>query len=322
MNAATQTRITPIGPAEIEAARTYFVDLHTRLSDAWHALDAGSAQRRDEWQRPAGDVLSGSGRLSLIENGATFDRAGVAFSDVTGAKLPAAASERHTELAGQPFRAMGTSVVVHPVNPYAPTSHANVRLFTARGGEVWWFGGGFDLTPVYPFDEDARDWHRAARAACAPAGPRVYEILKQACDRYFYLPHRGETRGIGGLFADDLNDIHAEIGGDFAHCFALIRRIGDAYLDTYVKIVQRRAAAVYGAREQDFQRLRRGRYVEFNLAFDRGTRFGLQSSARTESLLMSLPPRAEWRYDHHPEPGSPEARLAEYLKPRDWLGGT
>jgi len=156
MNAATQTRITPIGPAEIEAARTYFVDLHTRLSDAWHALDAGSAQRRDEWQRPAGDVLSGSGRLSLIENGATFDRAGVAFSDVTGAKLPAAASERHTELAGQPFRAMGTSVVVHPVNPYAPTSHANVRLCTARGGEVWWFGGGFDLTPVYPFDEDAR----------------------------------------------------------------------------------------------------------------------------------------------------------------------
>ena len=229
-----------------------------------------------------------------------FDRAGVAFSDVTGAKLPAAASERHTELAGQPFRAMGTSVVVHPVNPYAPTSHANVRLFTARGGEVWWFGGGFDLTPVYPFDEDARAWHQAARAACAPAGPRVYEVLKQACDRYFYLPHRGETRGIGGLFADDLNDVHAEIGGNFAHCFALIRRIGDTYLDTYVQIVKRRAGTPFGAREQDFQRLRRGRYVEFNLAFDRGTRFGLQSQARTESLLMSLPPRAEWRYDFQP----------------------
>ena len=320
MNTAPQPRITPIGAAEIEAARRYFLDLHTRLSDAWHALDAGATQRRDEWQRPPGDVLSGNGRLSLIENGATFDRAGVAFSDVTGARLPAAASERHTELAGQPFRAMGTSVVVHPVNPYAPTSHANVRLFTARGGEVWWFGGGFDLTPVYPFDEDARAWHEAARAACAPAGPTVYRVLKEACDRYFYLPHRGETRGIGGLFADDLNDIHAEIGGAFEHCFGLIRRIGDAYLDTYVKIVRRRAGTEFGAREQDFQRLRRGRYVEFNLAFDRGTRFGLQSQARTESLLMSLPPRAEWRYDYRPEPGSPEAELAAYLKPRDWLG--
>ena len=181
---------------------------------------------------PAGDVLSGSGRLSLIENGATFDRAGVAFSDVSGARLPAAASERHAELAGQPFRAMGTSCVVHPVNPYAPTSHANVRLFTARGGEVWWFGGGFDLTPVYPFDEDARAWHEAARAACAPAGPRAYALLKDACDKYFYLPHRDETRGIGGLFADDLNTATAEIGGSFEHCFALIRRIGDAYLDS------------------------------------------------------------------------------------------
>jgi coproporphyrinogen III oxidase len=314
-------KVTPIGAAEIEAAREYFTGLHTRLGDAWHSLDPAAPQRRDEWQRPAGDVLSGNGRLSLIENGATFDRAGVAFSDVTGAKLPAAASERHTELAGQPFRAMGTSVVVHPVNPYAPTSHANVRLFTARGGETWWFGGGFDLTPVYPFDEDARTWHEAARDACAPAGPHVYAALKQACDKYFYLPHRGETRGIGGLFADDVNDANAEVGGNFEHCFALIRRIGDAYLDTYVRIVKRRAQTPFGSREQDFQRLRRGRYVEFNLAFDRGTRFGLQSQARTESLLMSLPPRAEWRYDHHPEPGSPEARLAEYLRPRDWLDG-
>ena len=320
MNAAAHLRVTPIGAAEIEAARNYFVDLHTRLGDAWQALDRAATQRRDEWQRPPGDVLTGNGRLSLIENGTTFDRAGVAFSDVTGAKLPAAASERHTELAGQPFRAMGTSCVVHPVNPYAPTSHANVRLFTARGGEVWWFGGGFDLTPVYPFDEDARAWHQAAHAACLPAGVRAYELLKQACDRYFYLPHRGEMRGIGGLFADDLNDTTADIGGSFEHCFALIRRIGDAYLDTYVRIVQRRAGTPYGVREQDFQRLRRGRYVEFNLAFDRGTRFGLQSQARTESLLMSLPPRAEWRYDYRPEPGSPEAKLADYLKPRDWLG--
>jgi coproporphyrinogen III oxidase len=193
-------------------------------------------------------------------------------------------------------------------------------MFTARGGEVWWFGGGFDLTPVYPFDEDARTWHEAARAACLPAGPRAYPLLKEACDRYFFLPHRGETRGIGGLFADDLNDLTPEIGGGFEHCFALIRRIGDAYLETYTRILQRRAATPFGTREQDFQRLRRGRYVEFNLAFDRGTRFGLQSSARTESLLMSLPPRAEWRYDYKPAPGSPEARLAEYLQPRDWLG--
>jgi coproporphyrinogen III oxidase len=311
---------TGIGGAEIEAAREYFTGLHTRLGDAWKSLDPGAVQRRDQWERPPTDVLAGNGRLSLIENGRTFDRAGVAFSDVTGAKLPAAASERHTELAGQPFRAMGTSVVVHPVNPYAPTSHANVRMFTARGGEVWWFGGGFDLTPVYPFDEDARTWHEAARAACQPAGEKVYPLLKEACDRYFYLPHRAETRGIGGLFADDLNDLTPEIGGSFEHCFALIRRIGDAYLDTYTRIVRRRAATPFGTREQDFQRLRRGRYVEFNLAFDRGTRFGLQSSARTESLLMSLPPRAEWRYDYHAEPGSPEAKLSEYLKPRDWLG--
>jgi coproporphyrinogen III oxidase len=317
---APAIRVTPIGSAEVDAARDYFTGLHTRLSDAWKSLDPSSEQRRDEWQRPAGDVLAGSGRLSLIENGKTFDRAGVAFSDVSGAKLPAAASERHTELAGQPFRAMGTSCVVHPVNPYAPTSHANVRLFTARGGEMWWFGGGFDLTPVYPFDEDAREWHEAARAACAPAGARAYPLLKEACDRYFYLPHRGETRGIGGLFADDLNDIHPEIGGSFEHCFALIRRIGDGYLESYTRIVRRRATVSFGSREQDFQRVRRGRYVEFNLAFDRGTRFGLQSSARTESLLMSLPPRAEWRYDYRPEPGSPESRLSEYLKPRDWLG--
>jgi coproporphyrinogen III oxidase len=316
---SSSTRVTPIGEREIDAAREYFTGLHTRLSDAWASLDPGSLQRRDEWTRPATDVLSGNGRLSLIELGATFDRAGVAFSDVAGAKLPAAASERHTELAGQPFRAMGTSVVVHPVNPYAPTSHANVRLFTARGGEMWWFGGGFDLTPVYPFEEDARAWHRAARAACEPAGPGVYPVLKEACDKYFYLPHRGETRGVGGLFADDLNDASAEIGGSFEHCFALIRRIGDAYLNTYVELLRLRRDTPFGEREQAFQRLRRGRYVEFNLAFDRGTRFGLQSSARTESLLMSLPPRAEWRYDYRVEPGSPEARLAEYLQPRQWV---
>jgi coproporphyrinogen III oxidase len=319
MSSGSGPRVTPIGATQIEAARRYFYELHTRLSDAWGALDPRTAQRRDEWTRPPGEPLSGSGRLSVIENGETFDRAGVALSDVTGARLPAAASERHTELAGQPFRAMGTSVVVHPVNPYAPTSHANVRLFTARGGEVWWFGGGFDLTPVYPFDEDVRAWHEAARAACVPAGEAVYPLLKDACDKYFWLPHRGETRGIGGLFADDLNDATPGVGGDFEHCFSLIRRIGDTYLSAYLALVEKRRDTPFGDRERAFQRLRRGRYVEFNLAFDRGTRFGLQSQARTESLLMSLPPRAEWRYDWQPEPGSPESRLADYLKPRQWL---
>ncbi len=304
----------------IAAARAYFLDLHTRLTAAWAALDPAATQRCDEWQRPPGDALTGSGRLSVIENAGAFDRAGVAFSDVAGASLPAAASERHADLAGQPFRAMGTSCVVHPVNPYVPTSHANVRLLSARNGEVWWFGGGFDLTPVYPFEADARQWHEAARAACAPAGPRVYQTLKEACDRYFYLPHRGETRGVGGLFADDLNDRTPVIGGDFEHCFALIRRIGDTYLETYSALVRARRDTPYGTREQEFQRLRRGRYVEFNLAFDRGTRFGLQSQARTESLLMSMPPRAEWRYDWKPSPGTPEERLAEYLRPRDWVG--
>ena len=311
--------VTPVGAAQIDAARAWFSDLQTRLSDAWASLDPQAPQRRDTWERPAGEALSGNGRLSLIENGAVLDRAGVGFSDVRGSQLPAAASERHGDLAGQPFRAMGTSVVVHPHNPYAPTSHANVRLLTARDGEVWWFGGGFDLTPVYPFDDDVRRWHQAARAACEPAGARVYPLLKETCDRYFYLPHRGETRGVGGLFVDDLNDATAEIGGDFEHCFALIRRIGDTYLTTYLELVRRRRDTPFTEREQAFQRLRRGRYVEFNLAFDRGTRFGLQSQARTESLLMSLPPRAEWRYDYTPAPGSPEARLADYLKPRDWL---
>lgn len=319
MNTPEDKHLPPIGVREIDTAREYFLGLHTRLSDAWRALEGPGDQRRDEWQRPEGDVLSGSGRLSLIENGTVFDRAGVAFSDVTGARLPATASERHAELAGQPFRAMGTSCVVHPVNPYVPTSHANVRLFTARGGEAWWFGGGFDLTPVYPFDEDAVIWHEAARDACAPAGARAYPLLKEACDNYFFLPHRGETRGIGGLFVDDLNEFTAEIGGSFEHCFALIRRIGDAYLETYSRIVRKRAANTFGAREQDFQRLRRGRYVEFNLAFDRGTRFGLQSQARTESLLMSMPPRAEWRYDYRPAAGTPEAKLSDYLRPRNWL---
>jgi coproporphyrinogen III oxidase len=262
--------------------------------------------------------LSGSGRLSLIENGAVLDRAGVALSDVAGAKLPAAASERHTELAGQPFRAMGTSVVVHPRNPYAPTSHANVRLFTARGGEMWWFGGGFDLTPYYPFAEDVLHWHRVAQLACAPFGADVYAKHKAWCDEYFFLKHRNETRGVGGLFFDDLSA--ENFGGGFERCFAYQRSVGDHFLQAYLPIVERRKDHPHGERERQFQLYRRGRYVEFNLVYDRGTHFGLQSGGRTESILMSLPPLVRWEYNYTPEAGTPEARLySDFLRPRDWL---
>ena len=320
MSATQPLRVTPIGAAEIDAAREYFIGLHTRLTDAWKSLDASSEQRRDEWQRPAGDVLSGSGRLSLIENGATFDRAGVAFSDVSGARLPAAASERHTELAGQPFRAMGTSCVVHPVNPYAPTSHANVRLFTARGGEVWWFGGGFDLTPVYPFDEDARTWHEAARAACAARGAarlsRCSRTPATSISTCRTAARRAASAACSPMISMTPRRRSAATSSIVSRSFAAS---ATPIWTRTSSIVRARAATPFGTREQDFQRLRRGRYVEFNLAFDRGTRFGLQSQARTESLLMSMPPRAEWRYDYRPAPGSPEAALADYLKPRDWL---
>lgn len=310
---------TTASSADIAAARSYFYSLHERIARAFESFENASVAVRDQWQRPAGASLAGSGRLSLIENGAVFDRAGAALSDVTGAALPAAASTRHPELAGQPFEAMGVSVVVHPHNPYAPTSHMNVRLFTAGGGSVWWFGGGFDLTPVYPFEEDAYAWHRAAQKACEPCGPQAYSILKRTCDEYFFLKHRGETRGIGGLFVDDLNASTPDIGGNFTQCFELIQRIGDTYLEAYVPIVERRRSTPFGEREQRFQWYRRGRYVEFNLVLDRGTLFGLQSGGRTESILMSMPPRAEWRYNYTPEAGTPEAELAAYLRPRDWL---
>jgi coproporphyrinogen III oxidase len=326
-----------VGPDEFTAVELYLRHLQDKLCAALESEDGGGKFATDLWHRPAGAGViekiqgspalapgaSGGGDTRILADGKVFERAGVGFSLVSGDRLPSSASKHRPELAGRNWRAAGVSLVIHPRSPYVPTTHCNVRFFVAEapGQEAaWWFGGGFDLTPVYPFDEDARDWHLAARAACQPAGPRAYSLLKDACDKYFYLPHRGETRGIGGLFADDLNEALAEIGGNFEHCFGLIRRIGDAYLQTYTTIVRRRVGTPFGSREQDFQRLRRGRYVEFNLAFDRGTRFGLQSSARTESLLMSLPPRAEWRYDYRPEAGSPEARLGEYLKPRDWLG--
>jgi coproporphyrinogen III oxidase len=253
----------------------------------------------------------------VLEDGVVFEKAGVNFSEVSGARLPGSATAQRPELAGRSFRALGVSLVIHPRNPYVPTSHANVRFFVAeRDGEapVWWFGGGFDLTPYYGFREDAVHWHRTARAACEPFGPNVHPRFKQWCDDYFYLRHRAEPRGIGGLFFDDLND------WGFDACFAFLRSVGDHYLPAYLPIVRRRRDTIYGEREVSFQRYRRGRYVEFNLVYDRGTLFGLQSGGRTESILMSLPPQVSWRYDWRPEPGTPEAELYEvFLRPRDWL---
>jgi coproporphyrinogen III oxidase len=252
-----------------------------------------------------------------MADGAVFEKAGVNFSHVLGASLPSSASSHPPELTGRSFQAMGVSLVIHPHNPYVPTSHANVRLFVAEkaGAEpVWWFGGGFDLTPYYGNEEDCRHWHEVSRAACEPFGEDVYPRFKQWCDDYFFLQHRNEPRGVGGLFFDDLNE------WDFETSFAFLRAIGDAYLLAYLPIVQRRKQQPYTERERQFQLYRRGRYVEFNLVYDRGTLFGLQSNGRTESILMSLPPLVRWDYDYQPASGSEEARLTDYyLTGRDWL---
>jgi coproporphyrinogen III oxidase len=296
----------------VSRVEAYLHDLQDRICRSFEAADGAGTFFEESWERAEG----GGGRTRVLEDGAVFEKGGVNFSLVHGEALPAAASARRPELAGRGFQALGVSVVMHPVNPYVPTSHANVRFFVAeKPGEdpVWWFGGGFDLTPYYPFDDDCRFWHRVARDLCAPFGEHVYAEHKKWCDDYFYLKHRGETRGIGGLFFDDLND------WDFETCFAYMRAVGDGYLAAYRPIVDRRKGHGFGEREVAFQRYRRGRYVEFNLVYDRGTLFGLQSGGRTESILMSLPAVAHWRYDWHPEPGSPEAALSEYLKPRDWL---
>ena len=271
--------------------------------------------REDAWDRPDG----GGGRTRVLEDGSLYEKAGINFSHVHGPGLPPSATAARPELAGRSFEAMGVSLVIHPRNPYVPTSHANVRLFVAEkpGAEpVWWVGGGFDLTPYYGFEDDAVHWHRTARTACEPFGADVHARFKRWCDEYFFLKHRGEPRGVGGLFFDDLNE------WGFERSFAFLRSVGDHYLPAYAPIVERRRDAAYGERERSFQRYRRGRYVEFNLVYDRGTLFGLQSGGRTESILMSLPPQVEWRYDWHPEAGTPEARLYEvFLRPRDWLAG-
>lgn len=287
--------------------------LHDRVTTALETTDGGATFRRDTWQRPEG----GGGESRVLRDGAVFEQAGINFSHVVGARLPASATAARPELAGASFEATGVSLVIHPRNPYVPTSHANVRYFVAmRDGELaaWWFGGGFDLTPCYPFEDDVLAWHRAAKAACDPFGPDVYAKYKDWCDRYFYLKHRGETRGVGGLFFDDLND------WGFEKCFAFMRSIGDAYASAYLPIVERRKDTPYGERERSFQLYRRGRYVEFNLLYDRGTVFGLQTGGRTESILMSLPPLVRWEYDYRPGPGTAEERLGrDFLRPRDWL---
>ncbi len=298
--------------ADAVSVKRYLQELHDRITGALEGIDTVKF-RRDSWSRPEG----GGGESRVLSGGSVFEKAGVAFSHVFGDKMPPSASSQRPEVAGAPFEAMGISLVFHPRNPYAPTTHCNVRFLVATpstGPAVWWFGGGFDLTPFYPHDEDVLHWHRTARAACLPFGPEVYTQYKEWCDRYFFLPHRDECRGIGGLFFDDLNQ------GGFDRCFGLLRSVGDHFLPAYMPIVERRKDLPYGDRERQFQLYRRGRYVEFNLVYDRGTLFGLQSRGRTESILMSLPPLVRWDYDWHPAPGSPEARLYEdFLRPRDFL---
>ncbi len=287
--------------------------LQDRICQALEQADGQARFAEDAWTRAEG----GGGRTRVLAEGAVFEQAGVNFSRVSGDTLPPSATAHRPQLAGGSFVATGVSLVIHPRNPYVPTSHANVRYFEARkpGVEpVWWFGGGFDLTPYYPFDEDVKHWHRVARDLCAPFGHDVYPRYKQWCDEYFFNKHRNEERGVGGLFFDDLDE------GGFERCFDFMQAVGEGFLDAYIPIVERRKDTPWGEREREFQLYRRGRYVEFNLVYDRGTLFGLQSGGRTESILMSLPPRVRFAYNYQPEPGSPEARLADYLQPRDWLG--
>ncbi len=295
-----------------DAVRAWLVGLQSRIVAELESID-GRSFRTDAWERAEG----GGGITRVLEDGGVFERAGVLFSHVHGTRLPPSASAHRGEIAGRPFEAMGVSLVLHPRNPYVPTVHMNVRFFVAgaNGDEepVWWFGGGMDLTPYYPFEKDVVRFHSACKQALDPFGEDLYPRFKRWCDDYFFLKHRNEARGVGGIFFDDLND------GGFARCFALLRSVGDAFLGAYVPIVLRHRAEPWGERERAFQEWRRGRYVEFNLVYDRGTLFGLQSGGRSESILCSMPPIARWRYDWHPEPGSPEARLAAFLVPQDWV---
>lgn len=294
------------------AVKAYLLNLQDNICTSLAAEDGYSFQE-EHWERAEG----GGGRSRVLANGNVIEKGGVNFSHVFGTQLPPSATQNRPELAGRSFEAMGVSLVIHPHNPHVPTSHANVRFFIAeKEGEepVWWFGGGFDLTPYYGNEEDCRHWHQTAKACCDPYSGALYPRLKKWCDDYFYLKHRNEPRGIGGLFFDDFNEL------GFEQSFAFMRSVGDSYVPAYLPIVQRRRETPFGERERNFQLYRRGRYVEFNLVFDRGTLFGLQTGGRTESILMSLPPLVRWEYDWHPEPGSPEAELYDkYLVHRKWV---
>ncbi len=298
--------------ANPETVRDYLLDLQERISTEIEQADGQARFDEDRWDRPEG----GGGRSRVLEDGKVFEKAGINFSDVRGSNLPPSATATRPQLAGAPFRAMGISLVFHPRNPQVPTTHMNVRFFHAQpegADPVWWFGGGFDLTPYYGYREDAVHWHQTARAACQPFGEDLYPRFKLACDEYFHLPHRNEARGIGGLFFDDYDT------GGFEQAFALLRSVGDHFIPAYLPIVARRKDLPATEEQRRFQLYRRGRYVEFNLVYDRGTLFGLQSKGRTESILMSLPPLVRWDYDYHPEPGSAEAELYNiFLQPQDW----
>lgn len=295
-----------------DQVKKYLQGLQNQICSSIEELDGEAKFARDAWQRADG----GGGESRVLADGKVFEQAGVGFSHVFGDEMPPSATKHRPDLAGETFQAVGVSLVFHPQNPYVPTTHANFRFFSAGEEKpVWWFGGGFDLTPYYPFHEDVLHWHKTAQAACDPFGTHLYAEYKDWCDKYFYLEHRGETRGVGGLFFDDIN------AAGFDDSFAFLRSVGDAFLPAYRPIVENRIDHAFGDRQREFQLYRRGRYVEFNLIYDRGTLFGLQSGGRTESILMSLPPRVRWEYNWQPEAGSAEAELYErYLQPRDWLG--
>lgn len=298
---------------EIASVKKFLLKLQDNICQTLELVDGKSHFEEESWERAEG----GGGRTRVIREGSVFEQGGVNFSHVFGGKLPPSATANRPELAGRSFQALGVSLVIHPRNPMIPTSHANVRFFIAEkegGDPVWWFGGGFDLTPFYPIDKDIVHWHQVAKKLCDPFGADTYSTYKKWCDDYFYLKHRDETRGVGGLFFDDLNE------WGFEKSFEFMQAVGNGYLDAYVPIVEKRKESAYTDAERDFQLYRRGRYVEFNLVYDRGTLFGLQSGGRTESILMSMPPLARWAYNYQPPSGSKEANLTEnYLMPRDWL---